>query len=159
MVSVAAVLVSICALRFGIARPRIRRLPVLHTRAIVQPSGSMWPFRLRAWSRPCVCIRRHGAEILPMVSLRHLVEWTPRPEGQVRGSFAVPAFIKKRHAAAQQGDHWRQSGVEMTATLVRLSGDLFVDAEVLFDLEDSGWEFFRRRVLSPQRRAACHRNP
>jgi hypothetical protein len=40
------------------------------TRAIVQPSGSMWPFRFRAWSSPRVRTRRRGAEILPMDSLR-----------------------------------------------------------------------------------------
>jgi hypothetical protein len=56
---------SICPI-FGIARPRTRHLHALHTRAIVQPSGSMCPFRLRAWSSPCVRIRRLGAEILPM---------------------------------------------------------------------------------------------
>jgi hypothetical protein len=51
---------------FEIARPHTRHLHVLHTRAIVRPCGSMCPFRLRAWNSPCVCIRRLGAEILPM---------------------------------------------------------------------------------------------
>jgi hypothetical protein len=60
---------SICPI-FGIARPRTRRLHALHTRAIVQPSASMCPFRLRAWSSPCVRIHRLGAEILPMESRR-----------------------------------------------------------------------------------------
>jgi hypothetical protein len=60
---------SICPI-FGIARPHTRRLHALHTRAIVQPFGSMCPFRLRAWSSPCVRIHRLGAEILPMESRR-----------------------------------------------------------------------------------------
>jgi hypothetical protein len=61
--------VSICPI-FGISRPRTRRLHVLRTRAIVQPSGSTCPSRLHAWNSPCVCIRRLGAEILPMESRR-----------------------------------------------------------------------------------------
>ena len=86
---------SICPLQFGIAWPRTRRrLPVSRTRAIVQPSGSMWPFRFRAWSSPCVRTRRHGAEILPMDSLRYLVEAAHALSVKFKGSFAVPAFIK-----------------------------------------------------------------
>jgi hypothetical protein len=52
-------------------------------------------------------------------------------EGQVPCSFAVPPFIRKRHAAAQQRGNWRQSGVEMTGILARLGGDLLIDAEAL----------------------------
>jgi len=36
--------------------------------SIVQPSGSTCPSRLHARNSPCVCIRRLGAEILPMES-------------------------------------------------------------------------------------------
>jgi hypothetical protein len=73
---------SICPHRFGVARPRMRRLPALRTRAIVPPSGSMRPFRSRAWSSPPVRTRRHGAEILRMDSL-HTSLKEPTLEGQV----------------------------------------------------------------------------
>src|ERR1700730_14964575 len=103
--------VSICAI-FGIARPRTRRLHVLRTRPIVQPSGSTYPFRLHAWNLPCVCIRRLGAEILPMESWAHLIEWSRPIQHQVRGGLAVPAFKSNRNAATQQRGHWRKPGAE-----------------------------------------------
>jgi hypothetical protein len=83
---------SICPI-FGIARPRTRRLHVLHTLAIVQPSGSMCPFRLRASNSPCVGIRRLGAEILLMESRHTPSNGADQSKDQVRGSLAVPAFI------------------------------------------------------------------
>jgi hypothetical protein len=77
---------------FGVARPRTRRLLVLHTRAIVQPSGPMCPFRLRAPNSPCIGIRRRGAETLPIKSRRTSQNEAGQSKDQVRGSLAVPGL-------------------------------------------------------------------
>jgi hypothetical protein len=44
--------------------------------------------------------------------------------------------------------HWGQSGVEMTEILVRLGGDLFAGAEVLFDGGDADFKLHPEQVVA-----------
>jgi hypothetical protein len=99
---------SRCLSRLGIVPLRTRRLRVSRTRAIWQPSGSMWPFRLRAWTSPCVHTRRHAGEILPMDSRRTSSNGADDSRPSPRQLGGSPIY-KKRHTAAQQGGPWRQS--------------------------------------------------
>jgi hypothetical protein len=99
---------SICPI-FELALPRTRHLHVLHRRAIVQPSGSMSPFRLRAWYLPCVGIRQLGAEILPMES-RHTLRTDPTsPKTKSEAAWQFRHLYKKE--SMQHPGYWRQSGV------------------------------------------------
>src|SRR5450631_3048077 len=116
--------------------------------ASLLPSGSMWPFRFRAWSSPCARTQRHGAEILPMDSLRYLVEGAHvlRIKFKVASQFHHLLKIKTCCNAAM--GHWGQSGVEMTEILVRLGGDLFAGAEVLFDGGDADFKLHPEQVVA-----------
>jgi hypothetical protein len=95
-----------------------------------------------------------------MDSLRYLVEGAhvPRVKFKVASQFHHLLKIKTCCDAAMS--HWGQSGVEMTEILVRPGGDLFAEAEVLFDDGDADFKLeafgqlgsFRQSSLSSTER-------